>query len=144
MRTWMRKNGHNVAAAPLVALVLFVLVVAGCSGSASSPGSARSFAAMQVPEPSTAPILGPITGAGPRTFTITGRHLMSYQIGCLGRHVVWLHAPHIGFAVQCGDGGTYAGNSVRMPSREIGAMISIRVVAPPGTAWRLRVDGSRR
>lgn len=138
MRIGVPGQGRKPTAAGLLAMILAVSAVTACSGSATS------FSSMLVPESHTAPILGPISGTGTRTFTTTGHHLMSYQIGCLGHHVIRLRAPYVGIAVQCANGEGYVRDSVATPRREIGARISIRVVAPSGTAWRLRVDGSRR
>jgi hypothetical protein len=133
-----RALGH---AARLLAVALLASpVIAACS----TPATA-SFAAMPAPEASMAAILGPVTGTGPRTITITARHRLHFTLGCLGRHMVSLLAtPKIaGFAVQCDDGGVFGGAIVNTPGREIGAKVSLRIVAPSGTTWELRVDGSR-
>jgi hypothetical protein len=133
-----RARGH---AARLLALALLASpVIAACS----TPATAPSFAAMPAPGPNMAAILGPVTGTGPRTITITARHRLRYTLSCLGRHVVWLRAtPNIaGFAIQCDDGGVFGGGTSTTPGREVGARVSLRIAAPSGTTWELRVDGS--
>lgn len=140
----MRTRGQ--AAWVVVTTLLAAPAASACSTVAAKPAPARSFAAMQMAGPHTSPVLGPVTGTGPRTFTITARHLLSYQVGCLGRRLVWLRTtPTImGFAVQCYDGGgVFAGESSTTPRDEEGARITVHVDAPPGTTWLLRVDGSR-
>jgi hypothetical protein len=130
-----------------MARLLAVALLAGPAAAAcSAPPNAPSFTAMPLPQANLATVLGPVTGTGPATITLTARYVLSYTLGCLGHHVVWLRTtPKIAsFAVQCGDGGVFAGESGTVPGREATAEVSLRIAAPSGTIWELRVDGSPR
>jgi hypothetical protein len=96
-----------------------------------------------------APILGPVTGTGPRTFRLTARRAMGFYLSCLaysGRpSLIWLYSDIATTNVMCeGPGLTPVDGVVFKPvRREIGTRATLRVAAPPGTTWQLRVDGSQ-
>ena len=125
-------------------LLTVALLAWPAAAACSAPTAAPSFTAMPLPRANLVTVLGPVTGTGPATITLTARHVLSYTLGCLGHHMVWLSTtPKIAsFAVHCGDGGVFGGESSRTPGRETGARVSLRIVAPSGTVWDLRVDGS--
>ena len=127
-------------------LLAVALLAWPAAGACSAPAAAPSLPAMPAPQANLVTILGPVTATGPATITLTARHVLSYTLGCLGHHVVWLRTtPKIAsFAVQCGDGGVFAGESGTVPGREAAAKVSLHIVAPFGTIWELRVDGSPR
>jgi hypothetical protein len=84
-----------------------------------------------------------VVGTGIRSFTITAPHLLTYQFGCLGHHLVWVRASSAiggGFAVRCYDtGGVFGGEILTIPRIDIGEKITIHVDAPGGSTWRLRM-----
>jgi len=127
-------------------LLAAALLTAPAAVACSAPAPVQTFAAMPLPQANLVTVLGPVTGAGTRTLTITARHTLSYTLGCRGHDIVWLRTtPNIaGFAVHCGDGGEFAGESAMTPGRAAGTRLSLRITAPSGTTWELRVDGSTR
>jgi hypothetical protein len=127
-------------------LLAAALLTAPAAAACSAPAPVQTFTAMPPPQASLVTVLGPVTGTGTRTLTITARHTLSYTLSCLGHHIVWLRTtPSIaGFAVHCGDGGGFGGESATTPGRDAGGRFSLRITAPSGTTWELRVDGSTR
>lgn len=121
-------------------LLAVALLASPAAAACSAPAAAPSFTAMPLPQANLVTVLGPVTGTGPRTITLTARHVMSYTLGCLGHHMVWLRGA-ASFAVQCEDGGVFAGGTSRTPGHDTGAkVVSLHVAAPSGTTWELRVD----
>jgi hypothetical protein len=125
---------------PLTLTFLGLLALGGCSAPATTTAPALAAIA---PNPQNLPaILGPVTGTGSRTFTISGRRSLSYDLSCAGAGLTWLRTlPDTGaFAVNCG-GGTFGGTYLAHAPHE-GQMITVRINAARGTRWALRVDGS--
>jgi hypothetical protein len=127
-------------------LVAAALLTAPAAAACSAPAPVPSFAAMQPPRANLVTVIGPVTGTGPRTLTITARHTLSYTLGCRGHRTVRLSTTPktAGFAAQCDDGAVFAGEAASTPSRDTRARLSLHITAPPGTTWELRVDGSPR
>ena len=86
MRFSASAPARSQAARLLAVALLASPAAAACGTSVTAP----SFAAMPAPETNMTAILGPVTGTGPRTITITARHQLSYTLSCLGGRVVWL------------------------------------------------------
>jgi hypothetical protein len=92
-------------------------------------------------------VLGPVTGAGSRTLTVTASRSMSLTMGCIGKGMLTVSGLLSG-AVLCYDAslsrGAFASYYwVHMPVRP-GERIKLRVVAGAKTIWDVRVDGLRR
>jgi hypothetical protein len=152
MRLRLLQPARGRAMARLIAVVGFVLpaaVACGAAPAARPSSAALAIMIMQPPQPGTSPIVGPVTGTGPRTFTVTVRRAMGVQLSCLaysGRAPwIWINSALTPADVKCqAPGGTATGGALYRPPRdEIGTRVTLRVAAPPGTTWLLRVDGSR-
>jgi hypothetical protein len=146
MRSWGMSKIRGRPVWLVAAALLTLLAASACSAPAES--AQAKLTGMPMPGPGTLPILGPATGTGHRTFTITARQRLYYWFGCLGHaHVVWVLArPSFGgyIAVACSaSGGQFGGDSDTIPKDHVGKKIIIHVDAPAGTTWRLRIDGSR-
>jgi len=92
-------------------------------------------------------VLGPVTGAGSRTLTVTASRSMSLTMGCIGKGMLTVSGLLSG-AVLCyhaslsrGAFGSYYW--AHMPVRP-GERIKLRVVADEKTIWDIRVDGLPR
>jgi hypothetical protein len=53
-------------------------------------------------------IMGPVSGVGSKTFTISARPGMAAWLGCIGTDLVSIKSP-LAFAVICGNGGGFMG-----------------------------------
>jgi hypothetical protein len=92
-------------------------------------------------------VLGPATGAGSRTLTVTASRSMSLTIGCFGKGMLKVYGLLSG-ALLCDEGrvslGTFGGYYwAHLPVRP-GERIHLRVVADAKTIWDIRVDGLPR
>ncbi len=96
----------------------------------------------QLDKPGYTTILGPVTGSGTRTFTISARPGIAAWLGCIGKGLAWLRSPVGTFAAGCSDGGVFAGGVTQPTSVRPGQKVTVRVVAPPTTRWQLRIDGT--
>jgi hypothetical protein len=121
-------------------------LAAGCTGSHAA--AQPSFQSMQ---PAGAQwngagyvtILGPVTGTGTETLTVSARPGMSMTLGCIGTGLVWVKSTAGSFAAACADdGGTFAGGRNRATHLRPGQKIAVHVVAAAGTRWELRIDGT--
>jgi hypothetical protein len=93
-------------------------------------------------KPDFTTILGPVTGAGPRTFTISARTGIAALLSCIGKGLVWLRSPVGSFAAACGDGSVFAGGLTQPTHLRPGQKVTVGVVAPVTTRWELRIDGT--
>ena len=85
-------------------------------------------------KPGYTTILGPVTGAGSRTFTVL--------VGCIGKGLVWLKSPVGSFAAACGDGSAFGGELTQPTHARPGQKVTVRIVAPATIRWELRIDGA--
>jgi hypothetical protein len=130
-------------------LLVFMLASAlALTSGCSTPQTVAQprFKAMQPPaqwdKPNYTTILGPVTGAGSRIFTISARPGIAAWLGCIGKGLVWLRSPVGNFAAACGDGGVFAGELTQPTRVRPGQNVTVRVVAAATTRWELRIDGS--
>jgi hypothetical protein len=86
-------------------------------------------------------ILGPETGTGSKTFTITARAGVGAWISCIGKGVALLNGP-VTVGAACGDGSTWAGGRTQPTHWRAGQRIAVHVVAPSTTRWEFRIDGT--
>jgi hypothetical protein len=92
-------------------------------------------------------VLGPLTGSGSRTVTVTASRSMSLMLGCAGRGVLVVRGPLTAGAVPCSgpgrrrafDGYYWAHVRVRP-----GARLRLSVTADAQTTWDIRVCGLPR
>lgn len=89
-------------------------------------------------------VLGPVTGAGSRTLTVTASRSMSLTMGCIGKGTLTVSGLLSG-AMLCYDAslsrGAFGGYYwAHMPVRP-GERINLHVVAGAKTIWAIRVDG---
>jgi hypothetical protein len=89
-------------------------------------------------------VLGPVSGMGSRTFTVTASRSMSLTMGCIGTGVLEVRGLLSGAELCKGasigrsvfGGGYWAHLRVRPGER-----IKLRVVADARQIWDIRVDG---
>jgi hypothetical protein len=90
-------------------------------------------------------VLGPITGSGSRTLTITASRAMSITMGCIGKGILTVSGPLSAGAVLCGETtvsrGAFGGYYWSHVSVRPGEHFKLRVVADAKTIWDIRVDG---
>lgn len=140
-------NVRAVGSLPKWPLVFMLASALGLTSSCSTPQAVPQpqFKAMPPPaqwyKPNYTTILGPVTGVGSRTFTISARPGIAAWLGCIGKGLVWLRSP-LAFAAACGDGGVFAGGLTQPMHLRPGQKVTVRVVAPATTRWELRIDGT--
>src|SRR5450756_1003208 len=86
--------------APILVVALASLTaIAGCS----SPTSTPTMPTMPTESHGLPTVLGPLSGTGNKTFTVTVRPAMSIELGCLGKgkDLAWVRSPIGSFAVPC-------------------------------------------
>lgn len=119
----------------------FAIVCSGCS----SPARAPAFNSMQVDPNNLTAVLGPVTGTGPRTFTVTASRSMSITMACIGKGTLIVLGPLSAGAVLCSDAslgrGAFAGYYWEHLRVRPGERFKLRVAANPKTIWDIRVDG---
>ena len=118
---------------------VFAIVCCGCSSAAFDP--------MPPDANNLTPALGPVTGTGSTTFTVTATRSMSLTMGCIGTGILTVLGPLSG-EVMC-DGpslgrGTFAGYYWSHLRARPGERLRLRIVANPKMAWDIRVDGLPR
>jgi hypothetical protein len=93
-------------------------------------------------------VLGPVTGMGSRTLTVTASREMSITVGCIGKGTLVISGPLSLGAELCGGpdaAGTFGGGYwsdlwwVRSGER-----MRLQVHADAKTIWDIRVDGLPR
>ncbi|HUC25011.1 MAG TPA: hypothetical protein VMA73_20060 [Streptosporangiaceae bacterium] len=93
-------------------------------------------------------VLGPVTGTGSRTLTVTASGSMSVTIGCIGKGMLTVSGPLSAGAVLCSDtsssGGIFSGYYWAHVRARPGERIKLRVVADAKTIWDIRVGGLPR
>jgi hypothetical protein len=94
------------------------------------------------------PVLGPVTGTGPRTLTVKANRSMSITMGCIGKGTLTVVGPLSAGAALCGGGDAAGAFSSYYWSHvswvRPGERIKLRVVAGAKTIWDIRVDGLLR
>jgi hypothetical protein len=123
---------------------LGVLAAMCCGCSSSRP----VFDAMPFGVNNLSAVLGPITGTGSRTLTVTASRAMSITMGCIGKGMLIIVGPLSAGAVLCGDAssseGSFASYYWSHVSVRPGERIRLRVVTDATTLWDVRVDGAPR
>jgi hypothetical protein len=125
------------------AVAAFAIVCTGCV----SPPRPPTFDPMQPDPNNLTAVLGPVTGTGSRTMTVTASRSMSLTMGCIGTGLLMVTGLLSG-AVLCSGastgrgvfGGTYWAH---LPVRP-GERIRLRLVAGAHSTWDVRVDGLPR
>jgi hypothetical protein len=130
-------------------LLVFVLASAlAFTSNCSAPQAVPQphFRSMPPPgqwsKPGYTTILGPVTGIGSKTFTISARPGVAAWLDCIGKGLAWLRSPVGSFAAACGDGGVFAGALTQPTHMRPGHKVTVRVVAPATIKWELRIDGT--
>jgi hypothetical protein len=130
----MRRSSYLIIAF----ICLFALV--GCS---SVTERGNSLPQLPSPQPHASPILGPASGVGSKTLTVSSRFsLLYYLVSCSGARLVTVKTTQGTFGVSCNNGSVVAGDSFIVTKRDLPRVISVRIIAPSNAAWELRVDGS--
>jgi hypothetical protein len=90
-------------------------------------------------------VLGPVTGSGSRTLTVTASRSMSLTMGCIGKGMLTAYGLLSG-AMDCPAGGPGAFGSYYFAHVQVrpGQRIKLHVVADEKTIWDIRVDGLPR
>lgn len=131
---------------PLGIAVASIIASACCA--CGSPAREAPFDPMP-PDPNyLSTVLGPTTGTGSRTLTVTASRAMSITIGCIGKGVLTVSGPLSAGAVLCYDAsrsrGAFASYYWAHVRARSGEHIMLRVAANASTIWDIRVDGLPR
>jgi hypothetical protein len=128
----------------VLASVVFAAGMAFVAGCAGTP----QFSAMPPPgqlgeQQGYTTILGPVSGSGSRTFTISARPGIGVWIGCIGKGAVWMTRP-VAVGGNCGtnSGNSYSGGVTDPTHFRRGQVIVVRIVGPASARWEFRVDGA--
>jgi hypothetical protein len=133
---WKARLG--IAAAGAVAIVC-----CGCSSPARP-----SFDPMPLDPFNLTAALGPVTGTGSGTLTVTASRTMSLTMGCIGKGILTVSGPLSAGAVLCHDArsgrGAFASYYWAHVRAQRGERIKLRVDADAKTIWDIRVGGLPR
>ncbi|HXB48449.1 MAG TPA: hypothetical protein VNW50_11865 [Streptosporangiaceae bacterium] len=125
-------------AAAVVAIAL--ALVAGCTGPPP-----RQFSPMppqgQQEKPGYTTILGPVSGRGSKTFTISARPGIAVWLGCIGQGTVWMTRP-VAVGAICHSGNGFAGGLTQPTHYRHGQKLTVRIVGPATDRWEFRIDGA--
>jgi hypothetical protein len=95
-------------------------------------------------------VLGPVSGLGTKTFTVTVRPAMAIEVGCVGgaKDLAWVRSRIGGLAVACDSqasaafaGGYISAADLKHDGLQPGQPVSVQVTAPANDMWQLRVSG---
>jgi hypothetical protein len=92
-------------------------------------------------------VLGPVTGSGSRTLTVTASRSMSLTMGCIGTGMLTVSGRlnGAGFCGSAGNSGsTFWGYYWAHVSARPGELIKLRIAADAKSMWDIRIDGSSR
>ena len=107
-----------------------------------------AFKPMQPDPYNLTAVLGPVTGTGSRTLTVTASRSMSVTIGCIGKGMLTISGPLSAGAVLCSDAhvsrGVFSSYYWAHVRARPGERITLRVAADAKTIWDIRVDGLPR
>lgn len=128
----------------IAAVGVLAIVCCGCSSQGRSP----SFGPMPPDLNYLTVVLGPVTGTGPRTLTVTASLTMSVTMACIGKGMLTVRGPLRAGAVLCSGTGRNRGAFVSYYWPHVraqpGERIKLRVVADAKTIWDIRVAGLPR
>jgi hypothetical protein len=116
---------------------------AGCAG--PRPPRPPQFSPMpppgQMENPGYTAILGPMSGSGSKTFTISARPGIAVWIGCIGKGMAWMKSP-VAMGAVCGDGGVFVSGLTQPTHYRHGQKLTVRITAPATARWEFRIDGA--
>ncbi|HTR94747.1 MAG TPA: hypothetical protein VMI73_23705 [Trebonia sp.] len=142
-------GGHTGVNAAHTALA--VLGGLGCLAGAIGCSSTAGPSAMPTEKHRMPTVLGPVTGSGSKSFTMTIRPGMAIELGCLGnaKDWAWARSSIASFSIPCGSaanepfGDTYvAARDMQRGRFSPGERMTLRVSAPAGDTWQLWVTGA--
>jgi hypothetical protein len=126
----------------IVALGVLAIACCGCS---SSPARPPSFDPMQPDPNQLSAVLGPVTGHGSTTLTVTATRSMSLTVGCIGKGMLEVTGllsgseKCLGARIGRGAFGGWYFTHLRVRP---GERLKLRVRARAASIWDIRVDGS--
>lgn len=108
-----------------------------------------AITASMPPDPHGLPtVLGLLRGSGTKAFTVTVRQGMAIQLGCLGKSkdLACVRSPIGAFAVVCTARDESFAEGYDTPQSlegkfRPGQRVAVRVTAPAGDAWQVRISG---
>ncbi len=128
--------------ATMLATALAAVAMATMTGCASSP----QFSAMPPPgqaeKPGYTTILGPVSGSGSKTFTITARPGIAEWLGCIGKGMAVLTRPYAVVARCSNSGNGFVGGLTQPTHYRRGQKLTVRITAPATARWEFRLDGA--
>jgi hypothetical protein len=136
-----KQLGLSRPAMVAAALATFALAfMAGCAGPQSP-----QFSPMPPPghsgKPDYSTILGPTSGRGSRTLTISAPPGIAVWLGCIGKGTVWVTRP-VAVGVICGSGNYFGGGLTQPTHYRRGQKLVVRIVGPATVRWEVRIDGA--
>lgn len=137
------KNQLGSSLPARLAAATVVIALACIAGCAAPPQP--QFSPMPTPgqqeKPDYTPILGPVSGSGSQTFTISARPGIAMWLGCIGQGMVWMTLPKAVGAI-CGRSGNAFVFGLTQPTHyRRWQKLTVRIVGPATDKWEFRIDG---
>jgi hypothetical protein len=141
----MKNNlGSSRWAGLVTAMVSIALAfIAGCAGRPPSPQFSPMPPPGQAEKPGYTTILGPVSGSGSRTFTISARPGIAVWLGCIGNGTVWITRP-VAVGGRCANsaGNSFAGGLTQPTHYRRGQKVTVRITARGTVRWEFRMDAA--
>lgn len=128
-----------------------VLVYLSCLAGALACSSAAAPLVMPPDRYHLPTVLGPLSGTGSKTFTVTVRASMSVELSCLGdsKDLAQARGQFLTVVVPCTTladqsfGGAYnaADSQGRLNGVKVGRRAVVRIIAPARDTWQLWITG---
>jgi hypothetical protein len=137
------KNHPGPRASVMLASALATVGLAFMTGCARPP----RFSPMPPPghseDPGYTTILGPVSGSGSKTFTISARPGIAVWLGCIGKGTVWMTRPvAVGANSGSNTGSDFSGGLTQPTHYRRGQKLVVRIAGPATARWEFRIDGA--
>jgi hypothetical protein len=137
------KNQLGSSLPPRLAAAMVTIALAFIAGCAAP--RPPQFSPMPPPgqqeKPGYTTILGPVSGSGSKTYTVSARPGIAEWIGCIGKGMAWMTRPYSAGAI-CGSGNAFAGGLTQPTHFRRGQKLTVRITAPATVRWEFRIDGA--
>src|SRR5215472_16495971 len=139
----IRPGARPVTRMAVALVAVAMAIIEGCAG--PRPARPAHFGSIpppgQMESPGYAAILGPVSGRGSKTFTISAPPGIAVWIACIGEGRTWMGSP-VEMAAVCGNGTAYASGLTQPTNFRRGQQLTVRITAPKTVRWRFRIDGA--
>jgi hypothetical protein len=137
------KNQFGSSLPARLAAATVIIALACLAGCAAPPQ--LQFSPLPPPgqqeRPDYTTILGPVSGSGSKTFTISARPGIAIWLGCIGKGMVRMTLPKAVGAICGRSGNAFAGGLTQQTHYRRGQKLTVRIVGPATGSWEFRIDG---